>query len=231
MFPNLFTHIDDFDATLIRNIKGIRVSQSLFDDLAESADEHGLATAVAEQDYIETRAALISRPFDYGVVITYPFVTRNWHATRYSDGTRYGVWYGALVIETTVHETVYHWRRFIADSFADYDGLIHADRRVFTAKCSGILVDLRGKVALFPDLLHPASYIMTHQVGNYLYGQRQNGLLVKSARCEGENGAIFSAAILSEPRDLCFLTYEITPAESSEVRVLRERGKLWMSLA
>ena len=231
MFPSLFTHIADFGGTLIRNIKGIRTSQHLFDDLADTSDEHALATAAAEQDYIDTRSALITRPFDYGAVITWPFVAQNWQATRFSDGTRYGVWYGSLAIETTVHETVYHWRRFVTDSFADYDGDIRADRRVFSATCSGILVDLAGKEAEFPDLLHPASYAFTHEVGRYLHAQRQNGMLVKSARCDGVNGAILSADVLTEPKDLCYLTYQFNPIVSSEVQVRRERRKLWMRIA
>lgn len=230
MFPNLFTHIADFDGTLIRNIKGIRTSQHLFDDLAETSDEHALATIAAEQDYIDTRAALITRPFDYGAVITYPFMPRNWQATRFSDGTRHGVWYGSLNLETTVYETVYHWRRFIADSFPDYDGEIRTDRRVFTARCRGILVDLRGKEAICPDLLHPASYVLTHEVGRYMHTQHQNGALVKSARCDGENGAVLCADVLAEPRDLCYLTYHFNPVLSDEVEVRRERRKLWMRI-
>jgi len=231
MLPNLYTHIVDFDAPLIRNIKGIRTSQHLFDDLAETGAEHVLATVAAEQDHIDTRAALITRPFDYGAVITWPFVGQNWQATRFSDGTRYGVWYGSLAIETTVHETVYHWRRFVRDSYTDYEGEIRTDRRVFTVRCRGILVDLRGKEAIFPDLLHPTSYAFTHQVGGYLHSQRQNGLLTKSARGDGENGAILNADVLAEPRDLCYLTYHFNPAASEAVEVRRERRKPWMQVA
>lgn len=230
MFPNLFTHIADFDGTLIRNIKGIRTSQHLFDDLADTGAEHTLATAAAAQDYIDTRAALISRPFDYGAVITYPFVPQNWQATRFSDGTRHGVWYGSLKLETTVYETVYHWRRFIADSFPDYDGEIRTDRRVFTATCRGILIDLGGKETEFPDLVHPASYAFTHAVGGYLHSQWQNGILVKSARCDGMNGAVFSAGILTEPKDLCYLTYQLTPAAGDEVVIRRERRAVWLTV-
>ena len=41
---------------LIRNIKGIRTSQHLFDDLAESDAEHVLAPLTAEQDLHDTRS-------------------------------------------------------------------------------------------------------------------------------------------------------------------------------
>jgi len=231
MFPGLFTDIVDFDSQLVRNIKGIRTSQHLFDDLADNESEHQLATATADQDYIKSYAPLITRPFDYGAVITYPFVPQNWQITRFSDGARYGVWYGSLNTETTVYETVYHWRRFVTDSFIDYDRVIQADRRVFSAQCRGILVDLRNKEILYPDLLHPASYVFTHEIGRYLHGQSQNGMLVKSARCEGVNGAILTAQVLFDVKDLCYLTYEFTPAIGGNVVVRRERRKQWMSIS
>ncbi|MBA2689504.1 MAG: RES family NAD+ phosphorylase [Burkholderiales bacterium] len=230
MLPGLFTRIVDFNGSLIRNIKGIRTSQHLFDDLANSDAEHALATLAAEQDYIDTRAALLTRPFDYGAVITYPFVAQNWQASRFSDGARYGVWYGSQAIETTVYETVYHWRRFVDDSFAGYDDEIRADRRVFTARCRGILVDLQGKEVDFPGLIDPKSYVFTHAAGDYLKSQRQNGCLVKSARSDGINAAILAADVLSDAKDLCYLTYLFTPAKKDATRVIRERRKLWMTI-
>lgn len=230
MFPGLFTHITDFDSLLIRNIKGIRSSQNLFDDLTENNKEHVLASTVADQDYIATSAALITRPFDYGIAITYPYIPQNWQMTRFSNGLRYGVWYGSLEIETTVYETVYHWQRFIKDSFNDYEDAICADRRVFSVNCQGILVDLRHKAAEFPDLLHPQSYALTNEVGNYLFSQQQNGLLVKSARCNGINAAVFQAEILSDVKDMCYLTYEYTPVKQAETIIKRDSKRVWMKI-
>lgn len=231
MFPGLFTDIVDFDSQLIRNIKGIRTSQHLFDDLADSESEHQIATVLADQDYIKSHAPLITRPFDYGAVITYPFVPQNWQITRFSDGAHYGVWYGSFTTETTVYETVYHWRRFVTDSFSNYEGLVLADRRVFSSRCRGILVDLRNKEMLYPDLLHPASYAFTHEVGRYLHGQSQNGILVKSARCDGVNGAILTSEVLFDVKDLCYLTYEFNPVLGGDVVVRRERRKQWMRVS
>jgi hypothetical protein len=39
----------------------------------------------------------------------------------------------------------------------------------------------------------------TQRVGRYLYERRQNGLLVKSALCDGFNGAILTPRILYNP--------------------------------
>lgn len=231
MFPGLFTNITDFDSPLVRNIKGIRASQSLFDDLTDNKEEHDLAAKVADQDYISTTSPLITRPFDYGTVITYPYIPQNWQATRFSSGLRYGVWYGSIAIETTVYETAYHWQRFVTDSFANYDNLISADRRVFNVNCRGILIDLQEKSTEFPDLLNPESYLFTNQVGEYLFMQRQNGLFVKSARCDGVNAAVFNADLLSDVKDVCYLTYEFNPSQNTEILVKRDSKKVWMKIS
>ena len=47
----------------------------------------------------------------------------HWQATRFSDGSLYGVWYGSLDIETTVYETAWHWYQFVLDSFAGEHGI------------------------------------------------------------------------------------------------------------
>src|SRR5262249_5402663 len=101
----------DHRGDLIRNIKGIRVSQDLFDDLAADAADAAVAVAAETATRIPSPAGLITRPFDYGTVITYPFVPANWQSTRFSDGLAYGVWYGSLELLTTVYETVFHWHR------------------------------------------------------------------------------------------------------------------------
>ena len=82
-------------------IPGARESQNLFDDL--SSDPAGWKVAIAAEgaERIPTAAALITRPFDYGSVTATPppFVLE---ATRFSDASLYGVWYGSLAPETTV---------------------------------------------------------------------------------------------------------------------------------
>src|SRR3990172_3132075 len=97
---------------------GIRASQNLFDDLSAAADDQAVAVAAESANRIPSEAPLITRPFDYGAVITYPFVYVYVHGTRFSDGLDYGVWYRSLHLETTVYETVHHWYEFISDSFS-----------------------------------------------------------------------------------------------------------------
>ncbi|MFZ5595203.1 MAG: RES family NAD+ phosphorylase [Pseudomonadota bacterium] len=224
----LISSVIDFHDKLIRNIKGIRESQAVFDDLVENEAEMQVAIAAEAAGRMESRVPLITRPFDYGTVITYPFLPCNWQQTRFSDGARYGVWYGSLELETTVYESVHHWWRFVMDSYAAEDRTIIADRRVFSVRCDAILIDLRGKEGRFPQLVS-SDYSFTQQLGGYLHEKEQNGLLVKSARCAGVNSAVFTPRVLSSPADVCYLSYTMNP-QSRTVSVERERGVSWFTI-
>lgn len=219
----------DFHDDLIRNIPGIRQSQNLFDDLSPDPTDWDIAISAEGAERIPTAAALISRPFDYGTVISYSFDSGNWQATRYSDGRTYGVWYGSLDVETTVHETAWHWYRFVLDSFAGEDREIVTERRVFDVRCDALLIDLRGKHAGYPDLVNRTSYSFTQQIGRYVYEQGLNGLLAQSARCDGTNAAIFKQERLSNVRDRTFLTYRLNAVRDVFV-VERTPGKKWFRL-
>ena len=226
MFEHLVRQVADYSGDLVRNIKGMRVSQDLFDDLAHDATDREVAIAAEGATRISSVAPLITRPFDYGTVITYPFVPQNWHATRYSDGMRYGVWYGALELETTVHETLYHWHRFVTDSFP-LDREIVGERRVFQVRCEAILIDLRS--AKEPRLVERNDYSFTQQLGAYLSQRAQSGLLAPSARGPGTAAAILRPEALSEVRDLCYLTYRMNPVQDSAV-VERTPGETWLRI-
>ncbi len=229
-YGELISSAVDFHRHLIRNIKGIRESQAIFDDLAESEAEMQVAIAAESAGSIESHAPLITRPFDYGTVITYPFLKHNWQQTRFSNGTRYGVWYGSLDLETTVYESSYHWYRFVMDSYAQENTVIMAERRVFNVQCDAILIDLRGKEKDYPQLVATHDYVYTQQLGAYLQQKSQNGLLVKSARCDGVNGTIFTPEVLSHPSDVCYLTYTMNPVVA-EVLIERQRGMRWFTIA
>ena len=230
MLAELCTTQVPFADDLIRNIPGIRVSQALFDDLAQGAADEEVAIAAEALGRIPSAAPAITRPFDYGTVIAYSFDAANWQATRFSDGQRFGVWYGSRELETTVYETVFHAHRFIADSYPDLDRHVVRERRVFDVRCDALLVDLRGRETAHPDLVSRTSYRFTQALGRYLNEQGQNGLLVKSARCDGTNAAVFNPQRLSNVRDKLFLTYRINPARDLAV-VERDVGRPWLTIA
>jgi len=231
--PSAFAPLCDrtvaFAGDLVRNIKGIRISQDLFDDLSPRPDDWAVAMALEGETGTPSASALITRPFDYGTVIAYSFDPSHWNATRFSDGRRYGVWYGSLDLETTVYETVYHWYRFLMDSFAGEDRVITGERRVCDVRCDATLTDLRGREAATPELVSRTSYVFTQRLGAYLRDEGSAGLMVRSARCEGMNAAVFTPDILSNVRDRCFLTYECNPS-GGPVRALRDRRKPLLSI-
>jgi hypothetical protein len=227
MRADLFAANVDFHDDLVRNIPGIRQSQNLFDDLSADRRDWEIAIAAEGADRIATAAALITRPFDYGTVISYSFDSSHWQATRLSDASQYGVWYGSLELETTVYETAWHWYRFVHDSFAGEDREITTERRVFDVRCDGLLLDLRGKEGAYPDLVNRTSYAFTHQVGRYVHEQGLNGLLCRSARCDGTNAAVFKAERLSNVRDRAFLTYRLN-AMRDTFAAERTPGRTWL---
>jgi hypothetical protein len=220
----------DFHDDLVRNIPGARESQNLFDDLSSDPADWDVAIAAEGAQRIPTVAALITRPFDYGSVISYTFESSHWHATRFSDGSLYGVWYGSLAVETTVYETAWHWYRFVLDSFAGEDREIVTERRVFAVRCDAVLIDVRGKEAAYPDLTSRTTYAFTHRVGLYVHEQDLNGLLVNSARCEGTNAAMFRAERLSNVRHKTYLTYRLNAARDTFVAE-RTPNRKWLALS
>jgi RES domain len=227
---DLFNANVDFHGDLVRNIPGARESRNLFDDLSSDPADWEVAVAAESAQRIPTAAALITRPFDYGSAISYVFDSSHWHATRFSDGSIYGVWYGSIAVETTVYETAWHWYRFVLDSFAGENREIVTERRVFDVRCDALLIDLRGKEIAYPDLTNRTSYAFTHRVGRYMYEQGQNGLLVRSARCDGVNAAIFKPERLSDVRHRTYLTYRLNPAQDMFVAE-RTPGRRWLKLS
>ena len=230
MYRDLISTLLDYDGSPYRNIKAVREFRSLFDDLAEEEADMSAASLADALGKPYSPAPLLTRPFDYGIVITYPFLQKNRQQTRFSDGTLFGVWYGSEEIETTVYETVFHWRNFLLDAFPTENRVIRGDRRIFKVQCRGIIIDLRGKEQTWPALVDRSSYKFTQGLGHYLQDQNQNGLMVASARCEGTNLAAFTPQILSNPVEDRDLTYSTNPAQGPEVLVENETGAVWMAV-
>jgi hypothetical protein len=229
VFENLIREVTDFHGDLVRNIKGIRRSQDLFDDLSADPADRAAAVAAESATRLPSPAPMITRPFDYGTVLTYPFLPQNWQATRFSDGLAYGVWYGSLELETTVHETAYHWHRFVTDSYPKEAREIVGERRVLDVRCDAVLLELRGKERKAPRLVDRRDYAYAQGLGRYLKAQSQNGLLVRSARVQGDNAALLRPEVLSRVREKCFLTYRMNP-RVDEITVERTAGRQWLKI-
>lgn len=221
--PDLFDHIGLINVCqdLIRNIPSLRVSADLFDDL--SPDPADQAVAVAHEmrvkpPFYTTHQPSIRRPFEeahWFDVIQFPF--DHWTRSRYSNG-RFGVWYGADSLVTSVHETLYHWHRFLDDAGYPLCGA-WVQRRIYAVHCRAALLDLRPALDSHPALIHPTCYALSQALGQRVHEEGHPGLVNRSARCAGLVYAVLNPGVLSRPRARCHLDYRGT-----ETGVLVERA-------
>jgi hypothetical protein len=198
---------------VFRNISTRRQSVDLSAELGGEAGDDELYAGIEQQTRPRLRSPIVNRPFEdgYSGVVMFPFVAANFASTRFSDGT-YGAWYGSTQIETTVYETVYHSRRNLIEARelpANVSWPIVTERRVHEVPLDALLFDLRGKVKAHPALIDPSSYSVTQQVGRAAWSGGHPGLLVRSARCDGDNVAVFTPRVLGEPAMVCYLTYKL----------------------
>jgi hypothetical protein len=211
-----------------RNIVTLRRSVDLLARFADTADD----LRIVQEHEAATKPAtgtppVILRPFEeseiYGRIATairWPFEHPS--RSRYSDGS-YGVWYGARDIETSVRETVYHFRRnTLMSAVARHSrGPIVQERRVHLVRCRAMLVDLRARCREDPRLVDPADYTHCQALGAQLQAAAQPGVITMSARHrDHETVAVFDAGTLSDPRTVCHYTYRL---DASTGRVVVER--------
>ena len=215
-----------------RNIVSLRRSVDLFADLVKDpADMHVLIEH--EMATKPTRGALpiLQRPFEraqfydpIASALNWPFVHPA--ATRYSRG-HFGVWYGARALETSIYETVYHFRR---DTLASEVARLSAkpiiqERRVHLVRCDAVLVDLRARCDAEPRLLAD-DYAYCQALGAQLRAASLPGVITRSARDpDGTVVGVFERSALSQPRDVCFLTYTLHP-QTRRVEIERAPGQM-----
>ena len=230
----LFTNIKlaDFHQDVARNIVSLRESQDLFDDLTDDPTEWLLAQKVEDEvkpPPYSSRRPIIDRPFEdaqWFNAIHWPF--KHWQASRFSDGS-FGVWYGSESVETTVHESAYHWYRGLLSDAGFEQMAVIAERKVYWVACNAALLDFRQAAAAQPELLHLSDYTFCQTVGARIHREGHPGLLTRSARRPaGENLAIFNPAVLSNPRHNCQLTYRL---EGEHIVVEKQPGATWIKLS
>jgi hypothetical protein len=231
MLPaDLFDTARHYAGDAYRNIVGLRKSRNLFARIGD--DEADMAAAIAAEQAARPRRQqpLLNRPFEpwYGV-IGFPFVTHHWGQSRYSDGS-FGVWYGSRDLETTVHETVHHFRVELAGHGWDrHERAIVRERRIARAHVDALVFDLCAKARAYPALIDGHDYSFTQAIGHSIHTGRHPGLLAPSARhASGVNVDIFDPAYLSNPRDVCYLTYR--HESNGQIMVEREPGEPWLRL-
>lgn len=226
---SLFNGSLDYSEDIFRNIRGIKESQDLFDDLStDTRDWEAAITLEMETHPPLYQEQIIQRAFDYSKndFIDYPF--QHITSSRYSDGS-FPLWYGSETLETSIHETLHHFLQEIEDApaaFADVK-TIRTDRRVGIIHCQGIALDLVDKLAEYPWLTHPGNYTQCQQIGKRISQEGHPLLRVPSARhVAGINLVVFHAGILSNPKPYCGLTY-VYDLQVGESRVWRGDSLLW----
>ncbi|MGH8328479.1 MAG: RES family NAD+ phosphorylase [Steroidobacteraceae bacterium] len=215
-----------------RNVVSLRASVDLFADLvrdprdAQILAEHELATKPARRPM-----PIVSRPFEDAALydplyaaIAWPF--KHPCSSRYSSGA-FGVWYGADTLVTSVHETVHHFRGNTLASrvAAQSPRPIYQERRVHRVRSSAMLIDLRIACREDPRFTDPDDYAFCQTIGKQLQSASQPGVESCSVRHrEGVIVGVFRRDALSDPRDVCYLTYVLHP-DSGHVDVERTPGK------
>lgn len=199
----LFDKVRDFDNDVFRNIVSLRESQDLFDDLID--EEGATRYAIAAEAHVKSNLplGLIERGFHYTIAVEYPFTNEPFLLSRYGNGS-FGVWYGALDLETTICETLHHTMRE-ESKVEGLTGVLKRERAVYLVRTRAILIDLVGKEKKYPSLISD-NYVLTQQIAERVHKEHP-GLLAPSARHPGTNVVAFTPKILSNPRVNCYLTY------------------------
>lgn len=235
MIDALFNKLSfyNFHGDLLRNIKSIRKTQNLFDDLSEDPADQNIAiqTELDTKLPFYTDIPIIKRPYEEAKIfnaIGFPFF--HFNQSRYSAG-HFGVWYGAIDLKVTVYETVFHWKKRLLDKegFAEHPSPIISERKVFSVQCNARIIDFRPKLAAFQQLLDPENYEFSQNVGNKIKQENYPGLVTRSVRCKGDVFAIFNPDPLSNPRDYCFLSYSFN-SKTKKVIVERNPGQVFMKI-
>jgi hypothetical protein len=206
----LFDCAVDYSNDIFRNIRGIKISQDLFDDLIDDPEDWNAANTIDIYTHpLLSNAPLIQRPFDYSKneFIHYPF--ENITTSRYSDGS-VACWYGSETLETSIYETSYHFHLEVQNSYDIFyrHKTITIDRRVALVHCHGLAFDLSQKVSEFPWLVDPINDTRCQAIGLRVAREGHPLLVVPSARqAGGINLVVFNEKILSNVRDHCTLQY------------------------
>ena len=221
-----------------RNIVSLRHSVDVFADLVDHPHDvdvlmrHEMATKPSAR-----QPAIITRPFEDSDVYD-PIVSAiEWPFThpcrsRFSTGA-FGVWYGGSTLETSVRETVHHFRESTLASAAARNSArpIVQERRVHLVRCDALLVDLRVLTRKEPRLLHTDDYSSCQLLGAELKNAGMPGVLSYSVRHrDAEVIGVFVPTVLADPRTVCYLTYTLY-AQTGRVVVERTPGEVEFDLS
>jgi hypothetical protein len=225
----IFERLRDFRQDVFRNIVSLRETEDLFNDINDGDERNSAVACEAEMEIkADLAPGVICRGFYYSEAIGFPFETQPFMQTRFGDG-RFGVWYGSLALETTIHESAYHMMRRVSAIEGVTETVIR-ERAVYRVFCQALMLDLSEKGADYPQLVDN-DYTFTQQIGARVHKEGHPGLLAPSARLRGEsNAVVFNPDVLSNARHHCYLTYELNSV-AGEMVVSRQEGERLLTLS
>lgn len=157
----------------------------------------------------------------YYTAVEYPFKTEPYMVSRYSDGT-FPVWYGSKNLETTIHETVFHTKKWLQGiGGIEEEKVVIKNRAVFDVFCDSILLDITDNTEYYANLTSD-NYDFTNSIAQEVYRLDMSGILTPSARLSGGiNAAIYKQSTLKDPRLNTKLRYEYDALKN----IITVRGK------
>ncbi|MBI5141674.1 MAG: RES family NAD+ phosphorylase [Nitrospirae bacterium] len=226
--PVLFDRIRELDNDVFRNIVSLRKWIDPFDDLSDGdVNLNRIAAFAGNRVKSGISPETVQRDFFHSRAIGYPFEREPYLTSRFGNGL-FGVWYGSLEMDTTIHETAFHMMMEELKVEGSNEPIVR-ERAVYLVHSRALLIDLVGKEIDFPGLVAD-DYGFTHNIAERLHVEGWPGLLSRSARCGGINLAVFTPSILGNPRSDCFLTYTFDPKTRS-VAVERQPGELLLEVS
>jgi hypothetical protein len=151
-------------------------------------------------------------------IVMAPFTHLSPQGTRFTDG-RFGAYYAAESIDTSIAETRFHRENFLR---ATAQPAIELEMRCYLADVSCVLHDLRRRRAELAEIYDPASYSASQRLGRELREAGSNGVAFDSVRREGgECVAVFRPRLVQNVRQGVHLRYAWDGTSISQVYEIR----------
>jgi len=195
-----------------RLVPSLYPSKSLFERVADPADIDNLIEAEAETNpRVRQQLGEVSLipPSERlrgpgSTPIMAAFTHLNPNGSRFSDGS-YGVFYAGRALNTAIRETKYHRTKFLQET---HRGPMHLHMRIYAARLSASMHDIRGMRAALPKIYDANSYAESSKFGVRLRAEGSFGIVYDSVRDPGgQCAAVFRPRALSRCREIGHLLY------------------------
>jgi hypothetical protein len=151
-------------------------------------------------------------------IVMAPFTHLSPQGTRFTDG-RFGAYYAAESVETSIAETRFHRENFLR---ATAQPPIELEMRCYLADVACVMHDLRRRRLELPEVYDPSSYGASQSLGRALRAEGSNGIAFDSVRRDGgECVAVFRPRLVQNVRQGMHLRYSWDGTAISQVYEIR----------